>query len=908
MAEVYVTKKRDLGVVTEYILSDGSIVSEDNLPAGISFGPPQPAPPPPPPPPPPPVQDTVQTANPPQVGPISPKVAAEVKKDSQQRKVTPAPMEQADEFGDITRPKPKNSYNAGADGPTPAELKGNTLAGADGPGPTDYKKSSTGDDAYNIGDDGEFGTAPSNKTVADVTSSAKNIGQKIERKITTESNVLDAYVNYTYNFDLYMLDKDSYNSMVDNPNDDSAFTSNLLISTGDKRIGRNAIFDDQFYIDDLEMQTITPTTSTSRSTNVTNIKFKIIEPYGISLLERLQDLIRQKFPSSKPKMYSQMPYLLKLSFVGYDDLGQPHKIKNSTRYIPIKLVNITFDVNEGGAIYSVQAMPYNLAAMDGAIESLPINIEVSGITIKDFLTDGAKKVTIEKERRENQHGDFIDEKRVVGNATSLKKLLKDYNDGLTLTGSQKIRPGDPVVEREASRTTADEYNFEFYDDIKNSKILYTTPQIDQLPNTKNEDDYLSNYVSNINKKVQALYKNKNAFKLNRGTSIVKAIESLMLQCEYTQSQLNKQIKKSGDNDEALHWFKITPNVKLLDWDDKIGRFALDIKYIVSKYLVFNINFNKAPRGKPGGDGVHKKYDYMFTGSNNDVLNFDIKYNIAYFRQSSIQTGDDAQPHENDTPGTDDGYNSTNNATTGAEQTALLSQSDTGGGGQTARDLAKTVLTEGPEMVGLNLEIIGDPAYIMQSDIFYQDHLLPENNVPLTPFLPDKSINYDYSNPIISINFRYPTDYEDNGLMNLTSKKDYRASDDFSGVYRVTHVDHTFTGGQFQQRLRGVRMFETKDKANSKKSPERTVALTETKQTNAKGKHGRSKPPKKIKIEKTIQEETAVQDDVNAASVSDSSIKKAQEDHARRQAEQAIKAAELKKAQAAAQLIKNVNPF
>ena len=330
--------------------------------------------------------------------------------------------------------------------------------------------------------------------------------------------------------------------------------------------------------------------------------------------------------------------------------------------------------------------------------------------------------------------------------------------------------------------------------------------LDQVPNLKeigSKNEYLKNFVTNINKNSFSLDKKNNLLQINKGTSITKVIEILMLHSTYIQDQLTDFTKQSKTNTSApLNWFKITPRIKLGKWDEKIGRFAYHITYIISTFVVHNVNFQKAPQGTPGADGFHKEYNYMFTGQNNELLNFDIKYNTAYYRQTSIQKGDDA---------VEDGVNAGINSGTihnaaGAENVSVgVDTTNTGGKALTARDLARKVLQEGPEMVNLNAEIIGDPAYIMQSDIFYQDHLMPSNKETLKPFLSDGSINYDYGNLLINIKFKFPTDYGDNGIMDLAANTKYRQSDEFSGVYSVTHVTHNFSGGSFVQNLRGVRL-------------------------------------------------------------------------------------------------------
>ena len=711
------------------------------------------------------------------------------------------------------------------------------------------KKGSTDDDHYNIGRDGEFVNAPDDETSSGDTASATDIvnyisslGQKVNLEINEGRNILDDYANYTYNFDLYMLSPDVYNKMMADPDDISQFdqANLLMISSGDKRngVGRNKHFTDTFYMDDVEMKTIVPTTGTSMNTNVTSIKFKIIEPYGVTLLERLEKMVADIFQDGRPKMYAQVPYLLKVTFKGYDDDGNPRNIENSTRYIPIKLTNITFNVSEGGATYDVSGIPYNQEVMNNIHISLPQMIDISGETIGDFLNN-EQAIYNTEERTEIMGADDLSAGEAItirtttrtGTAKNLQMLINEYQAGLagktpkgeTSTmkssnpeGSNKSNTEKKIVD------IPDKVSFEFYEDIRKSKIKYEDVQIDQIKNYKEfqGNEFLKSYAAAINPLKNRIDINKNSIRVNQKTSIVKVIEILMLHSDYIQDQLFDG--KSLRRNVPLKWFKVTPKIKILGWDEKKGRFAYHITYFVSPYQIFNINFKKAPRGGARGTGYHREYNYIFTGKNDNVLDFDIKYNLAYYRQTTVGKGDERSDEPKDGGNGDEGNGSSDLSTPTVPSPGAvavsggLSQKGQDGKALTARDLARTVLTEGPEMMGLKLEILGDPGYIMQSEIFRQKHLVPTNKLSMdSVHSEDNTINYDFGDILIKMNFKFPVDYGDDGLMDLgnSSNTEYRTSDQFSGTYRVTHLDNTFSGGQFTQTLRGVRLLDYKDESS-----------------------------------------------------------------------------------------------
>ena len=95
-----------------------------------------------------------------------------------------------------------------------------------------------------------------------------------------------------------------------------------------------------------------------RLTSVTHIEMEIIEPWGITLLER----VRAAAANNNYLDHLDAPYLLTIDFAGVDEFNNaiPNDVKNSLkRVIPMKLVNMELEVNQAGTVYTVTAIPYN---------------------------------------------------------------------------------------------------------------------------------------------------------------------------------------------------------------------------------------------------------------------------------------------------------------------------------------------------------------------------------------------------------------------------------------------------------------------------------------------------------------------------------------------------------------------
>ena len=887
MAEVYVTHKKDLGFGVVYRLSDGSKVSEKNLPPGISFGPPKPAQPQQQPlPPPPPPASTVADVNPEQVGPISNEVRQDVARRAQDRVVETRPLDELQTPSTNTTPEPQTATSdIGRDG-NPSYQKANATSG----------KSQTDDDASSVRDDtntsssspqdsGYEGNNPDGSLVIGI-----NNPPNTDRKNTNappvtephivmmEKNKLDPYVNYTYNIDLYALDFDAYNTLIKDENSVDNINKHLLISSGGKRKGRNPEFDDDFYIDDFEMDTVGPTTQRTRGTNQIGIKFKITEPYGVSLIERLiqvaQDLIN--VPANQ---YTQVPYMLRISFVGYDENGQPHSIPKTTKHLIIQMYKMTFEVNEGGATYAVDAVPYSHSGLDANIDKAPSNFEISAKNIGDFFSgSGVSEVKVggwKTERYENAHG--VETTRRYRDTTTTRKTntsliaLLNQHERLMSSSTRSADIKNPNGQQvKPIKIYPDVYDVVLDPEIASALLEYRNFEPTNASTAKDKSDpknFYQNFVQNVQKKFTITRESGTSIRIKAGTSLVEIVGMLLLHSTYIHDQFLTD--PNVPNETQLKWFKVTPMVEVQKdkWDEKTGRFAQKITYFVSKHNVSNIKIESRkksiPRGKVEGDGYHKLYNYMYTGENTDILNFDIKYNIAY--QTAATTTDTTS---SDAPETQARTDVENNAI----RTAHLNRGSTTSGGvnntgqgadaNIAIDLMNNVLTNGVDLWQLNLEIIGDPDYIMQNDVFSTKHLF---NAHLnSAFLDNGSINYDYGELYAKLIFNTPVDYNpETGIMDLNNKSKHNSSVHFGGIYQVWKVKHSLSGGQFTQTLHGNRVMDTDKKVKS--NTERTSFLNDVKSAASKRNFGSLISAGVNKFNASVQQQQLTEDvNINAS--------------------------------------------
>lgn len=670
--------------------------------------------------------------------------------------------------------------------------------------------------------------------------SATNSGPFMEDlskiSIDPRPNELNMFGSVTYNLSLYMLNSRSYVSITnspDNPQDALTPPNSLLLmrSGGVGLDNQNTAFFNDFFIDDLELTNVaTGPSKFKQNTNATDIKFTITEPRGVTLLEKLRDAAAGVLVSSKEK-YMHAPYLLRIDFKGYDESGRPMNAPSRPKYIPIRITDMQFEVTASGTEYKVQAIPFAHFAMGSVVSTIPMNIELQASTVGDIFNAG---VTIEEEYESKEtvrvpadrpNSEVVSTDRTV---TKTRKV-QAKNLGEVLTDYQKKRAKPSITQTEKTADSKkqlipsaallyDTYDFLISGEIANAKLnmsgLYDAlntpvPQEDKKEkNSKDKSDtnQFQAYVKGLTSGV-TLDKETNLFKINAGTDITKLINLLILHSDYMDQNIMENPDPYLSSGDPVKWFKIRPVIKDSEgpgkgFDEKDGRYKYHVTFAVEKNNVYYTDFPWAKKSKPTGNGIHKVYNYIYSGNNTEVLDFDLKFRNAFLQ---VMTAGSGSPFANKdhrslfTPMVKELPQSAEGNTINGTDTIKRTR---------AKDLFSSVMSDGVDMVELKLQIVGDPAYLPTSDAFYHDKVRQGQSYT-TAFMPDGTINYNLTPPFVQVNLKTPTDYDETtGLANPNKF----SNSQFSGVYRVTSVDSTFTGGVFQQRLNGVRA-ETQPTAN-----------------------------------------------------------------------------------------------
>jgi hypothetical protein len=284
----------------------------------------------------------------------------------------------------------------------------------------------------------------------------------------------------------------------------------------------------------------------------------------------------------------------------------------------------------------------------------------------------------------------------------------------------------------------------------------------------------------------------------------------------TQSK-NKQAV-TGDSatlnqdSRPFYMYKVVPELRLGDYDNDRNVWGKTVIFHIRKYAVYNNRDHRVPKSLP--PKAVKKYDYFYTGQNSDVINFDIEFNALYYTAVNVDkgkvgatSGPQAQDDVNNNKDAVDTQSSTTidpHMTKPVAQTqqtsagGVLNKSDT----VNASSVMQSFYTSaGGDMISIKLQILGDPEFIKQDDIYVTPGITGLKNID--QYVPGTgSLAMDSGEIYCYLTFNSPVDFDDStGLVRKDNK--YTVSN-FSGYYRILTVQSEFSRGKFVQTLDLVR--------------------------------------------------------------------------------------------------------
>lgn len=540
-----------------------------------------------------------------------------------------------------------------------------------------------------------------------------------------------------------------------------------------------------FYFGDVEIESLIGYSRMSKGTNVTNISFDIIEPYSMGLfLQALQAATLKADP--RAKNYSHGAFVLMIEFVGYDDDGYPITIDNTTRYIALRLTNVEIDIDTKGARYKISAIPWTEQA----------------------LSDNYGKIKNDVSFSFKKNGPYTLGELLKNSDESLENVINERNK--EMAKESKIKP--------------DEIEFVFPEgstDLADTKFKFTASTGGAISGVK-ENDVIEN--NNINRKNIKYDPNNRQFQFKQGTTIVSIINEVMMHTDYCKQSLQSKIQ----NPEGMvDWFRIETGFIPISDPQGTGRPAYKIQYKIVKYRAHSsrlVNPNSSPNYTSLLSNVAKEYNYIYTGKNTEVLNFNINLKLAFFTTTFADgnrlDGNTKYNLQLNAAGKDDGqprtlsqqdissYNdkAQDPGIPRAETGAILTRRDGTGGGPTndelsllARNFQERLLNSSEEMLQADIDIMGDPYYIVSSGTANYSM----SNTGSFNITSNGEVDYQSGEVHVVFNFRTPVDIDsDTGLVDFGSTE---IAASFSGLYQLVSVTNSFKVGKFTQTLHAFRL-------------------------------------------------------------------------------------------------------
>ena len=554
------------------------------------------------------------------------------------------------------------------------------------------------------------------------------------------------------------------------------------------------------YFRNVEMTSVPGLNAKRRLTSVTNIRMELVEPSGITLLEK----IKGAAAANGFLDHLDAPYMLTIEFKGFDEYGKAVKEKTEfiKRVIPIKLITMDIDVNQGGSYYDVKAIPYNEFALTNQFmyPRTSGTLKSTNKTFKDAVQD-----------LQNTLNDQNEQEKVGG--------FNQFPDQYDISISKDLDPDQALS----------------YETL--GQVGMTQKNVIAAPG---EEEFIMEMI-----------------KFNSSTAILMLLENLMkTHPKYGAKSFDEwssAVTKPGTagfnpNDGLSTYFKyfrIRTGIEMTgDFDEIRQTNAKIIRIVVEPYYVsaYNLATAGVHQGKNFQSYVAKAYNYIFTGDNVDILNLDINYKVAYFasRLKDLEAADSRTLSNSSENKITDSNAPTNRDKNMGGLLPVKSEASghkstpanrTGQVDSRLDQFFDAITNPTADMVVIRMEILGDPAWLGQSQFIPAtpqnvNGSSTDNNIDFfrggakdniwNPKL--KCYNYDVAEPITNLTFKTPQDFNDKtGVYELTSEP----TGVFSGLYKVTQVDHNFTEGRFTQTLTMVR-FNNQEKPATPTSNEKIV--------------------------------------------------------------------------------------
>jgi hypothetical protein len=706
--------------------------------------------------------------------------------------------------------------------------------------------------------------------------------------IVPQPNVLDRFASYTYSASVYLMSTKQYTQLLRSkkkningynllfqsggaPPNNGGFQGALgtgqqnstggdgtnsstppggILGTNGVDAGRNPAFPLDFYIDSITIDNALPGRQTQSPHMVTNLKFTVVEPGNITLLDRIyaavQDMAQTVGKSTQTINYTAAAYLMVIRWYGYDingnlvavgaadpntGLTDPNAVVE--KFIPFLIKKINWQVSSKLVTYEFECAPISQKVAGGTRRgTIPYDVQLTDSNVGKLLggdlvyasespptvsaanpgertaNNKTPKSTAGQNARDlavnNTSSGYYNPPK-ANSAASAKLTIKDGLMGAMNAYQQQLV-------KDGIYTAADTYEIVFVADakgnqpIRDARINLPADRIKEQNQTPISPGPTQVGGSALNEAAIAMDISNRNYSITAGMQVIQAIDLAIRNSTYITDQaltvfsngVELENKKTAVNAQSpMKWFQISMEAQQGDYDTARNDHVYHIKYIISPYELYNFDSKYFPLTK--FRGLHKSYPYWFTGENTAVLeytaNFNSLYNITVTGTHADQSAA-AQLRKKYTSSMRDipmyTYMPASNA------------SRHGADGRTNEVAANAseYLFSPSDLGKTKLRIIGDPAWIQQGSLAGG---VNTQEFGYSAFLPDGTINFDASQVMFEIAWQRPEDYNlSTGLADPYARPGNQARQpQQSNVYQCVKVVSEFKDGKFEQTLEGA---------------------------------------------------------------------------------------------------------
>lgn len=660
-------------------------------------------------------------------------------------------------------------------------------------------------------------------------------------------NILSKYASYDYVISLSAMTTQDFNYP------DISYKAGKILplicksggASPDNRI-QTAYGKYEFYLDNLTFDSIIGL-ATAKTTSVTTVQFDVFEPYSMgTFILALQTAAYQ----TKHENFRDAPFLLTIEFRGNTEQGAISNIPFASRHIPIRLTTVTMKGSEQGCRYNINAYATQGQALTSQYANLKTDTTIKGKSVQEVLQTGEQSLQVVVNKKLEE---YVDNKTVK--VADKVVILFPKEEALASSGVAAAGGGSDKknsAKSNPTQVTSDAAEIFKKLGISDKTLAQSSGTVNKLGaadmgwgQARRSDPAGSDEALTVSEDGNSWVRGKmvanpkeGVLKFSQDMDIPSVINQVLLTSSYPEKALADSGLKAGTGMRV--WWRIDTQVYMVNSSENLpknGTYPRIIVYRVIEYDAHSSKFTADNSKAPGFDGIKqqvcKRYDYIYTGKNTEVIKFNIDFSIGFanrmaadrFTNSQDVTAKGAKVSERkedqkDIKPTADGAKPSKQAGAYGSQTRndLIDTSFDGLGGagqETEANRAARVfhdaLTKGKDMMVLDIDIWGDPYWIVNSGM---GNYTSKPVAGVKDLNKDGSVNWQNSEVDIWVYFRSPFDINQttgmydfkspNHTEDLTLSSKAGPVIGFSGLYCVTIVKSNFNKGQFRQTLTGFR--------------------------------------------------------------------------------------------------------